>query len=152
MSAIREKQQAKQAAEHFRSSEAIALYKQLKNKLKATIQSVKFHCLQTLLQQSRKCPHLVSKLWPQINDVIGRRRYNVVSSVDTEPSLDGLNHFFQTVAISNNHRSASCFHPEILFENDHFWFGMVIADEVLYQLQHLDTQKSTGPDGISAFF
>jgi len=149
MSAIRKKQQTKQVAEHFRSSEAIALYKRLKNKLKATIQSVKLHCLQTLLQQSCKCSHLVSKLWSQINDAIGRQRYNVVSSVNAEHSLDGLNHFFRTVAISSNHRSASCFYPKIPFGNDRFRFGMVTGDEVLYQLQHLDTQKSTGPDGIS---
>ena len=56
------------------------------------------------------------------------------------------------MAISVNHQLASCFHSKILVGDDHFWFGVVTADEVRYQLQHLDTRKSTGPDGISAFF
>ena len=31
-------------------------------------------------------------------------------------------------------------------------FNKISIDEVVYQLQHLDVRKATGPDGISAFF
>ena len=60
LSAIKEKQRAKRAAELSGSSESLALYKQLKNKLKTVVQSAKLHCLQVLLQQSRKCSHLAA--------------------------------------------------------------------------------------------
>ena len=149
MSAIKEKQRAKRAAERSGGSESVALYKQLKNKLKTT---AKLHCLQVLLQQSHKCSHLAAKLWSQIDDMIGRRCRNVASSVDADLSLESINDFFRTVAISVNHQPAGCFHSESSVGNDHFQFSAITANEVCYQLQHLDTQKSTGPDGISALF
>ena len=83
--------------------------------------------------------------------MIGRRRRNVASSVDANLSLESINDFFRTVAISVNHQPASCFHSKIPVGDDHFRFG-VVTDEVRYQLQHLDTRKSTGLDGISALF
>ena len=84
--------------------------------------------------------------------MIGRRHRNVASSVDADLSLESINDFFRTVAISVNHQPAGCFHSESSAGNDHFRFSVVTTNKVCYQLQHLDTRKSTGPDGISALF
>ena len=76
----------------------------------------------------------------------------MTSSVDADLSLDSINDFFRSVAISDDHQPASCFHLDNFVGDDSFQFNKVTTEEVCYQLQHLDTRKSTGPDGISDFF
>ena len=51
------------------------------------------------------------KIWSQIGDMIGWRRQNVTSSVDTDISLDNVNDFFRTIAVSADHQPANYFHP-----------------------------------------
>lgn len=84
--------------------------------------------------------------------MIGRQRNNVTSSVDTNLSLEDVNDFFRTVTVSGDHQPANSFCPDNSTIDDYFCFTDVTVDEVFYSLQHLDTHKSTGPDGISTRF
>ena len=94
LSAIHEKQKAKRTAEKSGKDDDVAHYKRLKNALKTTIRSAKLNCLNTLLQQSQKLPHLAAKVWSQVNDIICRHQKSVSSSVDAELSPDNINDFF----------------------------------------------------------
>ena len=72
-------------------------------------------------------------------------------AIDDSVSLDSINDFFQTVAISSKHQSAdSCVLPAC--GTGDFSFDRISISTVLSHLSTLDVSKSTGPDGLSAAF
>ena len=66
-------------------------------------------------------------------------------------SLDSINDFFQTVAISSKHQSADSYVLPACGTGD-FSFDRISISTVLSHLSTLDASKSTGPDGLSAAF
>ena len=68
-------------------------------------------------------------------------------------SLESINDFFRTVAVSDDHRPAESYlAPVTSLCSDIFKFQSIRPSEVLSALQGLNTRKSAGPDGISALF
>ena len=103
-------------------------------------------CLASLLKQSRKSPQLAARLWSEVNCVIGRgvSRNSVVSA---DVSLDNLNDFFRSVAISEDHQSAGSWTLPTDSDTDKFCLSPIEVSDVV---AHLDVCKSTGSDGFSA--
>ena len=106
------------------------------------IHSSKMSYLQSLLHQARYAPRFAATLCSQVNEVIGRRKY-LQSPLNPDLSLDSVNNFFRTVAVSNEHESFLS--PSVDIKNV-FQFKCIQVSEVLL-LRALDTKKSTGPDG-----
>ena len=106
-------------------------------------------CLASLLKQSRKSPQLAARLWSEVNCVIGRgvSRNSVVSA---DVSLDNLNDFFRSVAISEDHQSAGSWTLPTDSDTDKFCLSPIEVSDVVAHLWHLDVRKSTGSDGFSA--
>ena len=73
--------------------------------------------------------------------------------MNTSLSLDSINDFFRTVAISSSHEPASNF-TDCTNSDDAptFHFQTISSSVVLSLLNKLDVRKSVGPDGISARF
>ena len=93
---------------------------------------------------------MASKLWEQVNEIKGRPHKLV--SIGGKLSLDQINNFFHTMAISSDHQPASEFIPDCDQHVAQFKFSTFVVSSVLSQLQTLDVRKATGPDGISALF
>ena len=55
---------------------------------------------------------MASKLKEQVNEIIGRKKSPKLVSVRGQLSLDQINNFFPTVAISSDHQPASEFIPD----------------------------------------
>ena len=91
---------------------------------------------------------MASQLWEQVNEVIGRKKSQKLVSVGGQLSLDQINNFFCTVAISSNHQPV----PDCDQHTAKFKFCNFSVSSVLAQLQTLNIKKATGPDGISAYF
>jgi len=74
--------------------------------------------------------------------------------IDGKLSLDDINNFFCTVAVTPDHNAAACFTvPESDDVPDNsFQFKTISECDILYLLQHLDVRKSVGPDGLSSRF
>ena len=128
------------------------MYRKLKNSLKTLVRSAKLEYLQDVLRQSRKFLHMASKLWEQVNEVMGRRKSHKLVSVGGQLSLDQINNFFCTVAISSSHQPADNFVSGCDQHTVKFKFCIFSVSSVLTQLQTLNIRKATGPDGISAYF
>jgi len=88
-------------------------------------------------------------MWSYINSVIGRPK----SDTNNRVSPDTINDFFQHVAISPQHHSASSFtsFPSNRAANA-FTFKEISVSTVLAHLSNLDVRKSMGADGLSATF
>ena len=54
----------------------------------------------------------------------------MTSSVDADLSLDSINDFFRSVAISDDHQLASCFHLDNFVGDDSFQFNKVTTEEI----------------------
>ena len=68
-------------------------------------------------------------------------------------ALNLINNHFQTVAISSDHESATSFViPSGSISSDPFTFSEISVSSSYFHLQHLDVEKSTGPDSLSARF
>ena len=87
-------------------------------------------------------------MWSCINEVIGCSKQKP-SPVNDSVSLDSINDFFQTVAISSSHKSAEEFCP-VSPCSDGFVFSQISVLTVAEHLSKLDVHKATGPDGLSA--
>ena len=150
--AIRAKAQAKRKANISESDSDIAFYKQLKNKLKHLVHEDKLVYIKELILQSKKDPHSAGQLWRGVNDVIGR--YQVQNSVlDDAISLDTVNDFFRSVAITDDHCPASTYvSADLSHDNPEFKFSAVTSSAICALLSALDVKKSVGPGGISARF
>ena len=67
-------------------------------------------------------------------------------------SPDSLNDFFSTVAVSDEHQPATQYAPPCCNSSDSFHFTPIYPQQIQHLLQHLNNQKSTGPDGLSSRF
>ena len=103
---------------------------------------------------ARQVPQFAATLWSEVNTIIGR---NVIrpSVIKSAVSLDTINKFFRTIAISGDHQSANSYviPPSVnCSAADSFRFSCTMSSSVVSLLEPLDTKKSTGPDGLSALF
>ena len=89
-------------------------------------------------------------MWKSVNDIIGKTKSHQ-DSIGTNISLDAINNFFCNVTVSTDHQTADQYLPYTSISTSSFNFT-VCSDNVLHMLQHLNIQKSTGLDGISATF
>ena len=74
--------------------------------------------------------------------------------IDGKLSLQDINNFFCTVAVTPEHNAAACFSlpdPDDILDNS-FWFKTISESDVLSLFQHLNIRKSVGPDGSSSRF
>ena len=148
-SAIIQKKQAKRRADSTANDADIALYK----KLKCHICEAKLSYLKQLLLQTKNNPHSAADLWSGVNKVSGRYCIRKNNTKNTTLSLDSINDFFQTVAISTSHEPASSFIDSAnTGDAPTFQFHTISSSVVLSLLNKLDVRKSVGPDGISARF
>ena len=76
--------------------------------------------------------------------------------LDDANSLDSVNDFVRSVAVTADHCLASTYClPEDLppaTDTDNFQFSTITSSTVCAMLSALDVRKSVGPDGISARF
>ena len=69
--------------------------------------------------------------------------------MSADVSLDNLDDFFRSVAISEDHPAGSWTLPTDS-DTDSFCFSPIEISDVVAHLQHLDVRKSTVSDGFSA--
>ena len=108
LSKIHAKNKAKRHAEHSKDPSDIFQYKVVKNKLKSAIRSAKLEYLRSLLSRAHQAPRFAATLWSEINDIVGHPKKQP-PVLDSRLSLNEINQFFRTVAVSANHRTADCF-------------------------------------------
>ena len=150
--AIQTKYKAKHLAECTCDPADVAHYKSIKNSLKMAVRSAKLDYLQSLLSHARGAPQFVAILWSQVNDVIGRTKL-CKSPLDPALSLEDINNFFRTVAVSDGHNSPESFlFPSAVNSGNIFKFRRIEVSEVVSLLRNLNVKKSTRPDGISTLF
>ena len=142
------KNSARHRAQKSGSSADWIAYRKCKNDLKATICQAKIKYLRSSTEQSKRCPQKAAYMWSCINEVIGRFKQKS-STVNDPVSLDSINDFFQTLAISPGHKSAEEFCPDNN-SSDGFAFSQSSVSTAAEQLSKLDVHKATGPDGLSA--
>ena len=92
-----------------------------------------------------------SCLWNSVNSIIGRSK-PYQNGISSNISLESVNEFFCNIAVSVDHKTADQHVPSNISNSSSFHFTSIHSNTVLHMFQHLDTQKSTGPDGISAGF
>ena len=116
------------------------------------VREAKLSYIKKLISQSKKDPHSAGQLWRGVNDVIGC--YQVRNSIlDDAISLDSVNDFYRSVAVTDHHRLASTFvSTDPPPDNANFQFSIITPSTVYALLLALDVRKSVGPDGISARF
>lgn len=149
---IKLKNKAKRVAENSGGVDELSFYKRCKNKLKAVVRQAKIDYLQSSMVRCRGCPKRAADMWSSINNVIGRPKPRK-SGINNGISPDSINEFFQNVAVSPHHRSATGFMPSSVSNSANaFSFHDISPSTVLYHLSKLDVTKSTGPDGLSATF
>ena len=144
---IRLKNKVKRRAEKSADKEA---FRKCKNELKGIIRQAKIDYLQHSVMQCRRFPKKAGYMWSCINAVIGRSKSHK-SVIGDSVSLDSINDFFRTVAISSKHQSADSYVLPACDTGD-FSFDRVTVSTVLSHLSTLDVSKSTRPDGLSAAF
>ena len=153
LTAIKHKSKAKRRAESTGLEADFSYYRHLKNRLKVLVREAKLSYLNQLLLRSKHDPHTSADLWSGINNILGRYRLRW-NLLDSALSLDDINSFFSTVAVTSEHRPASCFDitESADLPVDAFQFSIVSEPVILSLLSHLDVRKSVGPDGLSARF
>ena len=155
--AIKHKWRAKRQAESTGLDADISYYKQLKNRLKVLVHEAKISYLNQLLLRSKKDPQHSAELWLGINNILGQYHFRQ-NSIDATLSLNDINSFFCTVAITPDHCPATSFDvtADVTASTDlpvdRFQFSMISESLVLSLLSRLDIRKSVGPDGLSARF
>ena len=124
------------------------------SRLQCSFHEAKLHYLTGLLKESRSNPYLFRNLWKSVNDIIGRpKSYQDGIGLGTKLSLDAVNEFFCNVAVSADHKTVDQYvAASTVSSSGSFQFTSIHSENVFDLLQHLDIQKSTGPDGISARF
>ena len=151
LSAIKRKKQAKRRAEYSKDIADVQLYKRLKNQLKHLVNEAKISYVKSLISQARKNPHSAGHLWCGVNNIIGRYQQHD-SVLATALSLDTINDFFRSVAVTDDHKPASAFVPSGSDCDPSFKFSTVSTSSVYSLLCALDEKKAVGPDGLSARF
>ena len=150
---IKDKNHAKRVFERTGSLDDRLVFRKLKNDLKHTIRQAKLNFLQSALSQSKSNPSKAAYMWSCVNSVIGR--FKAHKLISEEISLDSVNCYFSSAALTPNHQSAQSFElprSEQFDNNDVFSFSDVTTSTVLSHLKSLDTRKSAGPDNLSARF
>ena len=143
------KNKAKHQADRSGDPDDKRCFQWLKNELKTSVRQAKVDYLQMLIQRSRANP---AGVWSHVNTVFGRNIRNCTAPMDSL-ALNQINDHFQTVAISSDHESAASFViPSSSVGSNPFTFSEIPVSLVCSHLQHLDTKKSIGPDGLSARF
>ena len=150
LNAIKAKYSAKHLADRTQNPDDISHYKSVKNRLKCLICSAK------LIFTAETCSQGPSILCYFENGIIGRQ-ITKPSTIDSNVSLENINNFFQTVAVTDSHHSADTYVPPVSVDSsgsvkDSFHFDRVEPSTVVSLLRKLDIKKSTGPDGLSALF
>ena len=146
------KNKAKHQADRSGDPDDKCRFQRLKNELKTSVRQAKVDYLQMLMQRSRANPMHVAGVWSHVNTVFGRNIRNRTAPTDSL-ALNQINDHFQTVAISSDHESAASFViPSSSIGSNPFTFSEIPVSLVCSHLQHLDTKKSIGPDGLSARF
>jgi len=74
------------------------------------IKSAKLQYLRGILGRMRDNPHSVSDLWQAVNQIIGRSSA-IKSKLPGNLSLDSINNFFRTTAITLKHQAATMLVP-----------------------------------------
>ena len=115
------------------------------------VRQAKVDYLRSSISRARSSPRMAAQMWSRINSVIGRP-YQKQAGLTPLVSLDSINEFFQTVAVSDSHEAASKFSLEDINDDKAFQFNEISVDVVLSHLSSLDVTKSTGPDKLSAYF
>ena len=77
------------------------------------------------------------QLWAGVNSVLGCH-YRKQTSIDTSLSVDSVNDFFRTVAVTDNHQPASTFCQVEAESDSSFHFCEVDRSVVLCLLQNLE--------------
>ena len=110
------------------------------------------HYLTDLLKKCRSNLHQSHDLWNSVNNIIGRSK-SYQDGSGTKLSLDVVNEFFCSVAVSADHITVDQYvaAPTVPGSGS-FHLTSIHSENVFHLLQHLDIQKLTGPDGISARF
>jgi len=90
-------------------------------------------------------------------DELKCRQITKPSTIDSNISLENINNFFRTVAVTDSHHTADTYVPLISVDSsgsvkDSFYFDGIEPSTVVSLLKKLDIKKSTGPDGLSALF
>ena len=148
---IKEKNRAKRVFECTSDLDDRLTFRRLKNDLKHIIRKAKLDFLQSTLSQSKCSPMKAAYMWSCVNDIIGRSKACKLISEDI--SLDSINYYFSSIALTPQHQSAESFMLPPSETSDHgFVFSKVTTSMVLSHLQSLDIRKSAGPDNLSARF
>jgi len=112
-------------AEKTNSDEDLGTYRRHKNKLKSMVRQAKIDYLRSSISRARSSPRMAAQMWSHINSVIGRP-YQKQAGVTPLASLDSINEFFQTVAVSDSHEAASKFSLEDINDNNTFEFNKMM--------------------------
>ena len=147
---IKLKNKVKRRAEKSGNPGDKEAFRKCKNELKAIIRQAKIDYLQHSVMQCKRFPKKAGYMWSCINTVIGHSKSHK-PVIDDLVSLDSINDFFQTVAISPQHQNADFYMPSVC-TTDGFSFDRIDVSTVLSHLTTLDVSKATGPDGLSAAF
>jgi len=87
-----------------------------------------------------------------INNIIGHPKKQK-SGIDSNLSSDDLNHFFRTVAVSDDHKPADNYEAsQFSGDRELFTFERIDSSQITSMLTKLNIWKSTGPDDLSAHF
>jgi len=98
------------------------------------------------VSQARSNRKLAAYMWKCVNSVIGRDKSHT-AGLPQGVSLDVINDFFQSVAISSQHLPAEDYNVSSSESiSDQFMFDKIDSSTVFAQLSSLDVRKSTGPD------
>ena len=128
-------------------------YKHLRGQVIRTLRAAKTEYFKNVCTDIGKNPR---KAWNQLNSLMGKKASKVDTLVkdnlilqDSQSIANAFNSHFASIVESSadEQNLPSCSLPPVDY---HFKFTAISEAEVLKILSHLDTSKSTGPDGISA--
>ena len=108
LSAISAKHKAKRIAECTHDPGDVDHYKSIKNSLKTMIRAAKLEYVRSLLTHSYRSPKFAATLWSEVNEII-RRRQSHKSSLCSDLSLESINDFFRTVAVTDDYHPAKSY-------------------------------------------
>ena len=104
----KEKQKARHLAQRTGNVDNWSTYRRLKDQLKAIVCQAKVDCLLCAVRQIRQCSRKAAYMWSCVNNIIGRGDSPRVA-LDHSVSLNSINDFFRTVAVSPQHSKANHF-------------------------------------------
>ena len=115
------------------------------------VNEAKISYVKGLISQARRNPHSAGHPWCGINNIIGQYQLRD-STLATALSLDTVNDFFRSVAVTDDHKLVTTFIPIESNCDSSCRFSTVSTFTVYSLLCALDVKKAVGPDGLSARF